>query len=155
MEVTNMAHNTIKNHDLISSVPKEVRILIAERNPVDVAIAEKLLGLLNYQNIVVTNSGNEAIKLFSTVPFDLVIVGTDLPDLSEIEVCHQLRTIYPDKYIPIIAYTAFGEELKPEILNTVFDDFLFKLTGLEDFMRVIQSVFLKNHSSEKSAELLT
>ena len=132
-----------------------MRILIVENNPVDATIAKNILESLNYQNIIITDRGKEAIKLASTLRFDLVILGTDLSDLSEIEVCHQLRAMYPDKYTPIIAYTAFEEEIKPDILKASFDDFLFKLTGLDDFTRVIENVMLKNQLPKKFTELLT
>jgi CheY-like chemotaxis protein len=139
MKSKNMTHDTTeKNSNAKCSDRKNIRILIVEKNPMDAAIAEKLLELLNYKNMVVTNSGKEAIKLFSALRFDMVILGTDLPDINEIEVCHQLRAMYTDKYFPIIAYTSFGNEFKPEILNHNFDDFLFKLAGLEDFSGVIQ-----------------
>ena len=137
----------------ILSKRKDVNILIVENNLFDAGIAEKMLHLLNYHHTFIANTGKEAVELSSKMPFSLVILGTDLPDMNEIEICHQLRSIFSDKNIPIIAYTDFAKESKPKILNNFFDGFLFKLMGAEDFIRVIERCVKRNRVGAVSCEL--
>lgn len=64
-------------------------------------------GLLT-QNLTseIAFTGLEAINLFKTTHFDLVILDVGLPDISGLEVCHEIRKI--NSTIPILMLTAMG-----------------------------------------------
>jgi two-component system, OmpR family, response regulator RegX3 len=52
--------------------------------------------------------GHEALRLFSRIHPDLVLVDVMLPDISGVELCQQLRSLAP---VPIIMVTAKDSEI--------------------------------------------
>lgn len=128
--------------DIKSQGQNDIKIFIVEKNPADAAIAQEILESLDYPNTVIIETGEEAVDLFSTSPFGMVIVGVGLYDAREIESwCDHIRSLRTNKYIPVIAYVDFEQKIELESFANIFDEFLFKpkefYTGISDFQHVI------------------
>ena len=101
-------------------------IYIVEDEPAQVEMLSYNLGKEDFQ-VVVAETGEEALLLVAEAAPDLVILDWMLPDVSGIEVCRQLRSRPESRRIPIIMLTARGEEAdRVRGLETGADDYVVK-----------------------------
>lgn len=86
--------------------PKQpgLHILLVEDNPVNQEVMRGLLELLG-DEVTVANHGEEAISLFQTKKFDIVLMDLNMPILDGLSATQTIRTL-PNGAIPIIAVTA-------------------------------------------------
>lgn len=82
------------------------RVLLVEDEP---TVAEPLAFLLTREGFIVTTAatGAQALELFHTQPFDLILLDVMLPEIPGTEVC---RTIRDHSSVPIIMVTAKSAE---------------------------------------------
>jgi len=93
----------------------------------DVKIAELIRDGLQEQHfeVCMVHTGNEALQLFQTESFDLVILDLMMPGMNGIEVSKGLRAVKPD--LPILMLTAMGSlDDKITGFNNGADDYLVK-----------------------------
>ena len=93
----------------------------------DSKIAELIRNGLQEQNFEVSavHNGTDALQLFQTEPFDLVILDLMMPGMNGIEVSKALRKVKPD--LPILMLTAMGSlDDKITGFNNGADDYLVK-----------------------------
>ena len=95
---------------------------------------------------VIAPTGREALDLFESQKFDLIILDIGLPDLSGLEVCEQIRKT--NAQIPVLMLTALGsvsDKLSGFEVGT--DDYLVKPF---DFMELLVRIkALLKRSNEK------
>lgn len=85
--------------------------------------------------------GQSAVKLFSSQPFDLVVLDINLPRKNGLDVCGALRA--KNSQIPILMITAFGDiDSKMEAFDQGADDYLVKPFHLKELSAKVR-VFLK------------
>jgi PAS domain S-box-containing protein len=85
---------------------KRVRVLVAEDNPVNQAIARKMLQKLGYYADVVGN-GLEAINALRSAPYDIVLMDCQMPECDGYQATGLIRTSESSfKNICILAMTA-------------------------------------------------
>lgn len=118
------------------------KILLVEDNEANIKITTLMLREMEYTNIQIARTGNEALEFIST-EYDLVILDVGLPDMSGVDVCLQMRKLIENKRLPIICHTAFGESEKQQYLEAGMNDYIAKPINFDDFTRVINN-WLKN-----------
>ena len=116
----------------------EVRVLLAEDNPVNQLVAVEMLEQLGYSVAVVEN-GREAVEAVADEHFDLVLMDCQMPELDGFAATEAIRrrerAAGETPHIPIIALTAnamAGD--REQCLAVGMDDFLskpFTLTQLQ------------------------
>lgn len=73
------------------------------------------------------STGEEALTLAASKPFDLVLLDLMLPGIDGLSVCRQLKSEPETSHLPIVMVTAKGEELDVVTgLNLGADDYLAK-----------------------------
>jgi len=83
--------------------------------------------------VIHAETGGDAMRLFDSGRFDLVVLDLMLPDSHGIDLCHQMREISPQ--LPILILTALGEEhSRVKGLQAGADDYLGKPFNLEEFL---------------------
>jgi signal transduction histidine kinase/CheY-like chemotaxis protein len=111
------------------SVKRKIRILVAEDNPVNQKVAQALLRKMELQADVVAN-GQEAVKALQIIPYDLVLMDCQMPEMDGFEATCKIRqqgskALKPG--IPIIAMTALAMQGDREkCIQAGMNDFIAK-----------------------------
>ena len=117
----------------------EVRILLAEDNPLNQKLVRSMLTKAGYQLDVVEN-GKEAVETYAGAPdkYDLILMDIQMPEMDGKEAAQRLRDDGFDG-IPIIAITA--SIMKGDIekyLQAGMNDFISKPIRQEVVLRTIE-----------------
>jgi PAS domain S-box-containing protein len=118
------------------------RILVAEDNPINQMVATSMLHKFNCRVDVVAN-GKEALSALRAMPYDLVMMDCQMPEMDGYEATRIIRnpgggTLNP--HIPIIALTAHAyKESREASLKAGMDDHLTKPVSMDDLARILQT----------------
>ena len=119
-----------QNRHLVGEIKRSnVRILLAEDNITNQIVAKGILKKFGYYVDAVAN-GLEAVRSLEKIPYDLVLMDLQMPELDGLEATRMIRNkaskvIHPD--IPVIAMTAnamAGDREK--CLNAGMNDYISK-----------------------------
>ncbi len=107
----------------------KARILIAEDNITNQQVALGILKKLGLRADAVAN-GKEAIKALETLPYDLVLMDVQMPEMDGLEATRQIRKLESDSnigQIPIVAMTAHAMQSdKENCMKAGMNDYVSK-----------------------------
>ncbi len=117
---------------LPQSASGRLRILVAEDSPTNQKVIMRQLAKLGHSVDVVSN-GLEAIAAVQAMPYDLVLMDCQMPELDGYSATAQIRNLPPPKNaIPIVALTAHASsEDRAQCLQVGMNDYLCKPVRLE------------------------
>ncbi len=103
-------------------------VLLAEDNPVNRKVAEKMLARLGY-DVVVARDGVEAVAAFRENRIDLILMDVQMPEKDGLGATKEIRLLEAESggHVPVIALTAHAMKGDREICVTAgMDDYLTK-----------------------------
>ena len=114
------------------------KILIVDDAKAIRDILSKALPLMGFEAAVASN-GNEALNLFLTNSFDLVLTDLEMPDLDGWTLAIRIKDKSPNT--PVVLIT--GSEKKAvmkRLKGSCIDSILFKPFTLEDLQKTVQTM---------------
>jgi CheY-like chemotaxis protein len=115
-----------------------IRVLVAEDNVVSQRVAVKMLEKLGLRADVAAD-GREAVDLFAMLPYDLVLMDCQMPEMDGYEATREIRKHEPpDRHAVIIAMTAEAMAgARDRCLNAGMDDYIAKPVRLQDMAAIL------------------
>ena len=123
------------------------RVLLAEDNVVNAKLAVRLLERLGCR-VDVASNGHEALKMVQSIPFDLVFMDCQMPEMDGFEATRAIRGweassrvgTSPSTQLPIVALTANAMQGdRDRCLAAGMDDYITKPLARADLQRVLQN----------------
>jgi PAS domain S-box-containing protein len=126
----------------VASAVSSIRILLAEDDTTNVLVAKTLLTRWGHE-VSVAKNGREAIAMFQTYPYDLILMDVQMPGLDGLEATRGIRVLEEGSgnRIPIVALTAGAMEGDREAcLEAGMTDYLAKPVHWAKLNEIIKSL---------------
>ena len=124
------------------------KILIAE----DDALLSKLLEAAlrpNYPDLILTQSGDEALKILRKTPIDVLVTDWMMPGLDGIELIRRVRAECKPPPFIIMSTVLGSNEAREHALRSGADDFLVKPARMAEIRACIELASQRHASSRK------
>ena len=124
---------------LKSKTDTQVRVLVAEDNPVNQKLTTLLLEKLGFRADVAGN-GREAVNMFDMLPYDLILMDCQMPDMNGYEAAREIRRReVSDERVAIIALTAETiAGFRERCLEAGMDDYIPKPVKKDQLVETIK-----------------
>lgn len=129
----------VTRHSLLEQKRHNMRLLLAEDNPVNQKLAVVMLGKAGYPVDVVDN-GFKAVEAVFSQSYSVVLMDVQMPELDGLAASRLIRQREkPGQHIPIVALTAHAMQGDREMcLEAGMDDYLAKPLQREELLRVLE-----------------
>ena len=133
---------SVINADILANdllIDDAYRILIVEDNPELLMLMHHILK--NQYHVLVAKNGKEALKIVHRTPLDLIVSDIMMPEMTGLELTHELKEDSNYSHLPIILLTAnTQEEEEQEALRIGADEYLTKPFRLGDLKLRIDNI---------------
>ena len=131
----------VTRHSLSEEKKRGIRILLAEDNPVNQKVAQKMLEKFGYYSNTVSN-GFEALKALGRIDYDLVLMDVVMPEMDGFDATAQIRnpaSKVMNHRVPVIAMTAHAMKGDREkCLEAGMDDYISKPVKPQELLDVVE-----------------
>jgi two-component system, sensor histidine kinase and response regulator len=134
------------------TVPRSLKILVAEDTPFNQTFILRLLEKNGYQAILVEN-GQQAVERFLPDAFDIILMDVQMPEMDGFEATRKIRQREEQNggHIPIIAMTAYATEGDRErCLAAGMDDYVSKPISAIKLFKAIEALIPVKKYTEKA-----
>ncbi len=116
------------------------KIFVVEDDQKNLDLFLAILNTMPNLEIMTEMDGLRAFEQIKKEPPDMIILDIQLPRMSGIEICKELRKIEEFKTIPIIAVTAIAMKGdKERILEEGFDAYISKPILVKEFRNILNN----------------
>lgn len=140
-------------------ISKKITVLLADDNPVNMALNIKMMELLvPNANLVEVINGKLALEACEKQNFDLILMDIQMPIMDGIEATKEIRKLYNYRDIPIIGLTAGNVLIEQEkCFNAGVSEMLPKPIKHLDLLNILAKYFEieKDHFDETIKEVDT
>jgi PAS domain S-box-containing protein len=145
----------VTRHTIAEAAKNRMRILLAEDNVSNQMVAQAILKKLGYRADVVGN-GLEALKALEDIPYDLVLMDCQMPEMDGFEATTIIRDPHSrvrNHKIPVIALTANAMQGDREkCFEAGMDDYLTKPVRPRDLADILD-LWLSKGQGEQTVPL--
>ena len=115
-----------------------IRVLIAEDNVVNQKVISRMLEKLGVRADVAAN-GREAVDMIELLPYDLVFMDCQMPEMNGYEAAAEIRRREKaNRRVTIVAMTAHAMiESRTQCMESGMDDFVAKPVIVEELINVL------------------
>ena len=109
-------------------IKQRLRVLVADDNHINQKVTASLLENMGHRADVVGN-GKEAIEAFRIVPYDVILMDVQMPEMDGFEASRQIRALEEKtgRHTPVIAITAYARnEDRESCIAAGMDDYISK-----------------------------
>jgi PAS domain S-box-containing protein len=152
--------DTAPQHTAVIEPPASVtslRILLAEDGLVNQKVAMNLLEQRGHK-VTVANNGSEALDLFDSEPFDVVLMDVQMPAMDGFEATARIREREKKRgeHIPIIAMTAHAMKGDRErCLESGMDGYIAKPIRAKDLYETVEAMAEGAHESQPAKDKIS
>ena len=140
--------DTAFNNEMAREFP--LRILLVDDHPTNQKLGLLVLDRLGYRADVASN-GLEVVQLLGRQSYDVILMDVHMPEMDGLEATAKIRSLWPDKFIYIIAMTATAMQGdREECLAAGMDDYITKPVLIDDLVKGLQDGHRKYISSNES-----
>jgi CheY-like chemotaxis protein len=133
-----------------ADVPAIRRVLIAEDNPVNQKLLDRILAKKGLEVVAVAD-GREALEAIGRESFDLILMDIQMPVMDGIEATRRIRELERSlgaRRVPIIAVTANGMfQCREECASVGMDGYVVKPFGPANLFAAIDTVQRRVHGN--------
>jgi signal transduction histidine kinase/CheY-like chemotaxis protein/ligand-binding sensor domain-containing protein len=125
-----------------AEIASRFKILLTEDNLVNQRLALRLLRKMGHQ-VVVAQTGKEALSALQSEKFDLVLMDVQMPEMDGLEATREIRNNEQggQEHVPVIAMTAHAMSGDHEsCLKAGMDDYIAKPINREELRQAIERV---------------
>ncbi|HEY8928087.1 MAG TPA: ATP-binding protein [Mucilaginibacter sp.] len=125
-----------------------LKMLIAEDNPVNVLLMKKLLSKWKISPTIADN-GERAIEIYRNGDFDIILMDLQMPVMNGFDAAMEIRKMPDAKKanVPIIALTAAALlDIEEQVLNAGMNDYVSKPFKPEQLMEKIHNLVFAIHA---------
>ncbi len=137
-----------KKFDSDFALEHPMRILLAEDNPVNMKLAERVLNKLGYKPEAAWN-GLEALEAIRRSQYDLILMDVQMPEMDGLEATRKIRSsgIIQPKIIAMTANAMQGD--REECTEAGMDDYISKPIRFDDLVKIVEK-FAVNLKQDRS-----
>jgi PAS domain S-box-containing protein len=137
----------------ITVIPKRSRILLAEDYPINQQVVIGMLKKLGFNNVDVANDGNETLKALEEIPYDLVFMDCQMPEMDGYTASREIRARHK-RHIPIIAMTAHAlKGDREKCIAAGMDDYISKPIDKNELIRVLSQWLIESKDDISSVSI--
>jgi CheY-like chemotaxis protein len=132
--------------------PQQLRILVAEDNPVNAAFLRNLLQKRGHQ-VTVAENGHRAVEIWQRGECDLILMDVQMPELDGLAATRAIRQeeTTTGSHVPIVALTAQATAGDRQTCREAgMDDYLPKPVDKEQLMQVLHRLTERSPTPDPS-----
>jgi two-component system cell cycle response regulator DivK len=117
-------------------------VLVVEDNPLNMKLFCAMIAAQGCE-VLQAGTGSRALSLARRRHPDLIIMDLQLPDMSGLDVTHELKAAEDTREIPIIATTAYASHGDEEVIRAAgCDGYMAKPIAISEFLALIESLLV-------------
>ena len=131
---------------------RRLRVLVADDNHINQKVTTSLLTNMGHRADFVSN-GKEAVEAFKLIPYDIVLMDLQMPEMDGFEASRQIRMLKHQEGLQsaVIAITAHArKEDRDKCLAWGFDDYVSKPIVPRELKAAIERMMIKSGSNQTS-----
>ena len=132
----------------ITSQQRNQRILLVDDSADSLRLLQVTLKLKGY-NVIIANSGAEALLKIAEYPPDLVLLDVVMPDMDGYEVTRQIKHNSNLPFIPILLVTGSEKSSVVKGLDAGADEFIRKPIDKKELLARVRALLRLKHSMDE------